>query len=213
MNADDKQRTLLALSEVHAGLGLCRKCSTMCGTPVHAHPIATKILALGQAPGLHEAALGRPFAFTAGKTLFKWLETATDLDEAAIRERIYFSAVARCFPGKAKKGAGDREPSPLEIENCREHVRGEVLALKPTLLIAIGRIAIAEALGPALFRKGTPLHEVVGRIFPIEFHGVSMHVIPLPHPSGVSRWPQTEPGKTKLAEGLALIRERARPLL
>lgn len=183
----------------------CRECSKVCGTPVHGPAIETKTLLVGQAPGIHEAERGRPFAHTAGKTLFKWLGSVTDLSEEELRERIYFSAVARCFPGKAKNGAGDREPSPEEIENCRPHLEAEVAALKPTLILAVGKVAIAEVLGPALFPKGTPLADVVGRKIRTRFHGHEADVIALPHPSGVSRWPQTEPGKTKLREALAWV--------
>lgn len=169
-------------------------------------------MALGQAPGIHEATIGKPFAFTAGRTLFKWLKIATSMDEAEIREKIYFSAVARCFPGKAKSGSGDREPSLDEINNCRIHVKGEIQALQPELLLVIGRVALTEVLGPEIFSKKTPLHEVVGKRFSITFHGVPVMAIPLPHPSGVSRWPQTEPGKTQLAKALRLIKKEVRQL-
>lgn len=198
------------LSRIHGRLRDCRRCPGVCGEPVHGPVLSTPIMLVGQAPGAHESALGKPFAYTAGKTLFKWLGTATGLDETELRGLIYFSAVARCFPGKAAKG--DRAPSALEIANCRPFLRGEVLALRPRLILAVGRLAIEEVLGPALFPKGAPLAEVVGRTFRTRFHDVDLEVIPLPHPSGVSRWPQTEPGKTKLRLGLELFRRRFRSI-
>lgn len=157
---------------------------------------------VGQAPGIHEGDRGRPFAHTAGKTLFKWLEQATGADEATVRELIYFSAVARCFPGKALNGKGDRVPDRNEIANCREHLRDEVAALKPKLILAVGKLAVAEVLG----LKGS-LTDFVGKKFKADFHGERVTVLPLPHPSGVSRWPHTEIGKNKLSLALQLLKQ------
>lgn len=193
------------LNALHERLRKCRKCPDVCGPPVHGPSMSTEILIIGQAPGVHEGRIGKPFAHTAGKTLFKWFNQATGADEETIRDMIYFSAVTRCFPGKSETGSGDRPPSPKEIENCREHLIGEVQALKPKLIFAIGRYAIGEVLKNQGFTKSTTLNDVVGKKFFVNFHGVKATVIPLPHPSGVSRWPLVEPGKTKLAKALKLI--------
>lgn len=184
----------------------------MCSNAVHGPALETHVLLVGQAPGSHEGDLGRPFAYTAGKTLFKWLGSATGLDEEELREKIYFSAVARCFPGKSLKGSGDREPSPEEIENCRPFLKAEVEALQPKLILAVGKVAISEVLGAKHFPKGSNLADVVGRKIRTEFHGHEAEVIALPHPSGVSRWPQTEPGKTKLRQALKIL-EKSLPEL
>lgn len=177
----------------------------MCDRAVHGPALETEIMILGQAPGIHEGSRGRPFAHTAGKTLFKWLKEATGNDEDDIRSLIYFSAVARCFPGKAKSGSGDRVPSRLEIENCRPHWLGEVAALKPKVLIAVGKLAISESFKAAGLEEPETLDFAVGRVFPMKLAGINVRVIPLPHPSGVSRWPQTEPGKTLLKKALHKI--------
>jgi uracil-DNA glycosylase len=193
------------LKFIHQRLKECRKCPNVCDQAVHGPAIATPIMIVGQAPGVHEGTLGRPFAYTAGKTLFKWLHQATGSGENEIREIIYFSAVARCFPGKSPSGSGDRPPSPQEIENCSEHLAAEVQALQPKLILAVGKSAIAEVLKEQGFSMTSKLNDVVGKKYRTRFHGALVDVIPLPHPSGVSRWPQTEPGKTKLAEALKLL--------
>ena len=69
-------------------------------------PVVSRIILVGQAPGDKEPKLGRPFAWTAGKRLFRWLEEATGWDEEKSRALIYFAAVCRCFPGK-KSAGGD----------------------------------------------------------------------------------------------------------
>jgi uracil-DNA glycosylase len=194
------------LLQVHSRLRSCRACPNVCGEAVHGPALETPIMLIGQAPGVHEGRLGRPFAFTAGKTLFKWLHEATGADEENLREIVYFSAITRCFPGKPKNGAGDRVPSREEIANCRVHLSEEIRALQPKLILAVGRLAIEQVLGESLFAKNTSLTEVIGRKFKVKIYGQEVDVIPLPHPSGVSRWPKIEPGKTCLAKALKLVR-------
>jgi len=175
----------------------------MVGPVVHGPPLITRVLLIGQAPGPHEGKLGRPFAWTAGKTLFKWIEEATGADEAQARKSIYFAAVARCFPGKAK-GGGDRKPNPTEIARCRPFLERETQILQPELVLPVGALAIAEVLGHT-----GPLAAVVGAMTRARYHDVECDVIALPHPSGASTWHRTEPGKTLLVRALELIARHA----
>lgn len=180
-------------------LAACDACDEMVGPVVHGPPILSPVLLVGQAPGPHEGDIGRPFAWTAGRTLFRWFEEATGADEAKIRERIYFAAVARCFPGKAK-GGGDRVPSNDEIESCARFLAAEVKLLEPRLVVPVGSLAIGQVLGEKL-----TLAEIVGTARKARYHGREVDVIALPHPSGASTWHRTEPGKTLLAKALALL--------
>jgi uracil-DNA glycosylase len=168
------------------------------GPTVTGPPVVSRIFLLGQAPGPHEARLGRPFAWTAGRTLFRWLERATGSGEEVVRARVYFSAVARGFPGKAP-GGGDRVPTPAEIARWRPFVEREVAILRPALVVPVGRLAIAEVLGER------PLAEAVGRRFEAAWHGVTADVVPLPHPSGASTWYKVAPGRDLLERALALL--------
>jgi uracil-DNA glycosylase len=169
------------------------------GPPVHGAPVASRIFLLGQAPGPHEARFGKPFAWTAGKTLFRWFERATGADEETVRARAYIAAVVRCFPGKTPAG-GDRVPGSEECALWRGFIEREVGILQPRLVIPIGRLAIQEVLG-----HREPIAAVVGRKLRAQFHGVHVDVIPLPHPSGASTWFKVEPGRTLLDEALALV--------
>jgi uracil-DNA glycosylase len=169
------------------------------GPPVHGPAVPSRILLVGQAPGPHEARFGRPFAWTAGKTLFRWLERATGADEETVRARVYIAAVVRCFPGKTS-GGGDRVPSPGECALWREFLAREVEILRPTLVLPVGRLAIQEVLGHT-----EPIAAVVGRSLRTQFHGVPVDVIPLPHPSGASTWFKVEPGRTLLEDALRLV--------
>jgi len=169
------------------------------GPPVHGPPVPSRIFLLGQAPGVHEARLGRPFAWTAGKTLFRWFHGAVGATEEEVRDRVYLAAVVRAFPGKAR-GGGDRVPSAEEIEASRGFIVRELEILRPRLVIPVGRLAIEQVLG-----RGVRLEELVGRRVRTRWHGIPMDVVCLPHPSGASAWFKVEPGKTLLARALRAL--------
>lgn len=188
-----------SLEALHRDLDACRACSGMIGPVVHGPAIASRIFLIGQAPGPHEGALGRPFAWTAGRTLFRWFHEVLEISEEQFRSKIYMAAVARCFPGKAK-GGGDRRPDPGEIERCGHFLEREVRILKPRLIIPVGTLAIEQVLGHA-----GPLAEVIGVQQRVTYWGVESDVICLPHPSGASTWHKMEPGKTLLQRALKLI--------
>jgi len=176
----------------------CRLCPKMSAPPVSGGAVISKILLIGQAPGDKEPKLGRPFAWTAGKTLFRWFHEASGLTEEQFRRSIYMAAVCRCFPGK-KEGGGDRVPAPDEIENCSRWLNAEFKILKPRLLIPVGKLAIGQ------FLPLENLNVMIGHKYAIIRNGQPYDVIPLPHPSGASPWHRTEPGKTLLQQALKLI--------
>ena len=90
----------------HVGqLLACRRCREMHPPVVSGGPVVSQVMLVGQAPGDKEPKLGRPFAWTAGRTLFKWFEEAAGLTEAEFRSSIYMAAVCRCFPGKKPPAA------------------------------------------------------------------------------------------------------------
>jgi uracil-DNA glycosylase len=191
-------RTKRALQRHVAQLLRCRRCPRMQSTPVSGGAIVSDIMIVGQAPGPREPTLKRPFAHTAGQTMFRWFEEFCGLDERALRSTIYFAAVCRCFPGKST-GGGDRVPAPNEIGNCSSWMHAEISILKPRLLIPIGRLAIAQ------FVDCAKLEQVVGAKFHVRRAGHSFDVIPLPHPSGASPWHKLSPGKELLAGAMRKI--------
>lgn len=165
---------------------------------VTGEPVMSPVMLIGQAPGNKEGPAGKPFAWTAGKTLFGWFQTI-GLDEQQFRTRVYMAAVARCFPGKAP-GGGDRVPSPEEVARCSKHMLAEVRILRPRLVLPVGKLAIAQ-----LYPDVDKLAGVIGEQRRGELAGHAFDVIALPHPSGASTWHRTEPGKTLLGRALALI--------
>jgi len=179
-------------------LRACTRCPAMHKPVVSGGPIQSKVILVGQAPGVKEPVLGRPFAWTAGKTLFRWFAEQCGVDETTFRARVYMAAVCRCFPGKNAQG-GDRVPSPAEIAQCAHWLDAELQILRPELVIPVGKLAIAQFLEPA------PLTETIGKRFQGHRANTTFDLIPLPHPSGASPWHRTEPGRTLLHQALQKI--------
>ena len=188
---------VLAVEQHLAALRACRRCPRMHRPVVTGRATPSRVLLVGQAPGDKEPRLGRPFAWTAGKTLFQWFASAPGWTEDEVRDRIYFAAVCRCFPGKRPEG-GDRVPAPEEIANCARWLEREFALLQPQLVLPVGKLAITQFLGER------PLVETIGRVFRIDYRGHAADCIPLPHPSGASPWHRMEPGLTLLRRALAL---------
>jgi uracil-DNA glycosylase len=174
----------------------------MQSTPVSGGAVVSDVILIGQAPGPREPVLERPFAHTAGKTLFRWFEESCGMNEPAVRSKIYFAAVCRCFPGKSSSG-GDRVPAPDEIRNCSSWMDDEIEILQPRLIIPVGRLALTQ------FIDCEKLEKVIGRKFRVERAGRRFDLIPLPHPSGASPWHKIPPGRQLLDRALKLIARHA----
>jgi uracil-DNA glycosylase len=189
-----------SLSKLVAALRGCHRCPQMQFSPVSGGPVSSRVILVGQAPGLREPQAGRPFAWTAGKTLFKWFYEVAGVDEDNFRATVYMAAVCRCFPGKT--ASGDRVPSRTEIANCSSWLDAEIALLSPGLVIPVGKLAITQFIQPA-----PGLTEVIGQRRAGERAGKRFDVVALPHPSGASPWHRMEPGRALTRKALELIRD------
>ena len=132
-----------------------------------------------------------------------WLAEA-GLEETWFRSTQAFLAVTRCYPGRAKSGSGDRVPTPTEQSLCRPYLDEEIALLNPGLVMPVGRLAIG------LYYPGsTPLERIIGTEKLVE----GRWIIPLPHPSGASRWHQSEANHALIRQAIELIARRAQEAL
>jgi uracil-DNA glycosylase len=166
-----------------------------------------RILLVGQAPGPVEHDQTRPFAGRAGRQLMRWLIRAGFRDEDEVRDRIYMTAMTTCFPGRRPDGAGDRRPSAAEVALCAPWLDAAIEMLAPQLVIPIGSLALER------FLPGQRLDNVIGAAYSasgIPISGtpeVSPILVPLPHPSGQSRW-LNDPARVALLDrAIATLRE------
>jgi uracil-DNA glycosylase len=192
---------------LQAEMRACRKCleagyeiapgAVFCG------PAPAPLMLVGQAPGVTEAQVKRPFNASSGARLFQWLAEA-GFQEDRFRASYYMTAVTKCYPGKHPKGKGDRRPTGVEQALCRPFLERELALVQPRLLLAVGGLAIETLLGRKL-----ALAEAVGRAFEVD----GRMVLPLPHPSGASLWPNVPANQVRIRHALALLGEELAPLL
>lgn len=149
---------------------------------------------VGQAPGPVERESRRPFSGRAGKELDRWMVRAGFESPEDFRRLTYIASLMRCFPGRNRTGSGDLKPPPAAVANCAHWLDAELGLLKPKVLILVGQLAIARFLGPGR------LEDRVGHRF-----GDRPVMVPLPHPSGQSRWLNDPANRERLASALALI--------
>ena len=150
---------------------------------------------VGQAPGAVEVTTRVPFSGRAGAELRRWLARAAIGPD----ELPYRTSITKCFPGKATSGAGDRVPSPAEIALCAPWLEAELALVRPAIILPVGLLAIRRLWGPG------PLGAIIGRSRRRSDLGGAV-LIPLPHPSGASRW-LNDPAHRRLLElALDLLR-------
>lgn len=182
--------SLRSLQERHRA---CRRC-VEAGFLPRANPIFSghagqRVLLVGQAPGPVEDRLGRPFAGRSGRVLVRWFQEAGFADEADVRQRVYMTSITTCFPGRRPDGSGDRRPTAAEVALCTPWLDALLEVLQPPLVVPVGGLAVGY------FLPGRRLEDVVGRVLvedgtdapPSPPAGIRL-LVPLPHPSGQSRW-------------------------
>lgn len=87
-----------------------------------------EIMFIGEGPGQKEDELGRPFVGAAGKLLDKLIESI-----GLEREDVFIANVVKCRP------PNNRDPSPEEVEACKNWLDKQVEIIKPRLIVLLGR--------------------------------------------------------------------------
>jgi len=145
--------------------------------PIISGRISDRVMVIGQAPGHRSVAKGIPFSGPGGRILQKWLEQA-GFPPGYLHEHTYLSSLTRCDPGKNPRGNGDRKPSRQELMLCQPFLEAELRIVHPKVVLLVGTMAIEAFLGKVR------LEDVIGTYRERD----EMLLLPLPHPSGVSRW-------------------------
>ena len=181
---------------------VCRRCPaagiTVESMPVFSASESAEAILIGQAPGVHEPVVRRPFAASAGRTLRGWLEPAGLGDEGDFYRRLHVTSVAKCFPGK-RPGGSDLAPSRAMQRTCRPWLDAELAALPGLPVITVGALALATLL------PGAKLDDAVGEALAT---ADGRELIALPHPSGASPWPHLPGNRARLDRAIARVCDR-----
>ncbi|MBF6613748.1 MAG: uracil-DNA glycosylase [Chloroflexi bacterium] len=195
------------LIELNTRMRACRHChlagylSERESTPIARDPEPDaplpRILLIGQAPGLRATCENRPFAGIAGEKLRAWFEMG-GIPRDDFWRKIHFSAVTKCYPGRLPGARGDRLPTLTEQLLCRPWLDDQLRLLQPEIILLVGMLAIQTFLG-----RAPSLSAVVGTA--VKKEGVCY--LPLPHPSGVSRWLNDRENVEAVARAMGILRE------
>jgi len=123
-----------SLEQVAAEVRACRKCplghSRKNAVPGEG-PADAQIIFIGEGPGFHEDAQGRPFVGASGQYLVELLA-----EIKLRREQVYIANVIKCKP------PGNRDPEPAELAACRDYLDRQVALIRPSVIVTLGRFSM-----------------------------------------------------------------------
>ena len=122
------------LASVREALGDCRRCGLCEGRNTivfgDGNPNA-EILFVGEGPGEQEDRTGLPFVGRAGELLTQMIEKGMGIS----RRDVYICNIVKCRP------PGNRNPLPPEVSACRPFLDGQIAAVGPKVIVALGKPA------------------------------------------------------------------------
>jgi uracil-DNA glycosylase len=127
------------LKEIAAEVSTCSKCD-LCKGRTKAVPgegnAQAKIMLIGEGPGFHEDKQGRPFVGPSGQLLEDLLKSI-----GLKRSDVFITNVVKCRPPE------NRDPLPAEIDACNDYLDRQIAAMKPLLIVTLGRISMSKFFG------------------------------------------------------------------
>jgi uracil-DNA glycosylase len=177
-----------ALGRVEAASAGCTRCKLSQGRTTivfgSGDPEA-KLVVIGEGPGGEEDRQGKPFVGPAGQLLTKMLGSV-----GITREEVYICNIVMCRP------PGNRNPEPEEIAACAPYLAGQLAAIQPGVICALGTFAAQQ-----LLRTREPIGRLRGQLHRL---GGAV-VVPTFHPAYLLRNPGPE-YRRQAYDDLKLIR-------
>lgn len=174
-----------ALLAVREELGECQRCKLGRGRTRLVFGVgnpSAELMFVGEGPGADEDRHGEPFVGRAGQLLTKMIEAM-----GYRREEVYIANVVKCRPPE------NRNPEPDEMDACEPFLRAQIAAVRPRVLVALGKTAVQ-----ALLRETTAISRLRGRWFSYE----GVRLMPTFHPAYLLRSPDE---KRKAWDDLQLV--------
>ena len=178
------------LEEVRARLGDCRRCPLCDGRKSLVFGVgnpAARLVLVGEAPGREEDERGEPFVGEAGRLLDRILFAM-----GLRREDVYICNVLKCRP------PNNRDPEPEEVTTCEPFLVQQLAAIRPEMIVALGRFAIQT-----LLQTKVPISKLRGSWQ--SYQGIPL--MPTYHPAYLLRNPV---GKREVWADMRLVMQRLR---
>jgi DNA polymerase len=138
------------------------------------------ILIFGMGPGREEEREKRCFIGRSGKYMrsiikYLWDHPTVGLFNLAISNNVRFRPVDEYDK--------DREPTKEEINRCIIHLKRDILALNPKVIVPVGK----NASNTLLDLKNAPMSNIRGVSYELEIDGMRRIIVPTWHPSFLVR--------------------------
>lgn len=135
-----------AMAELRERAMQCVKCPNLASSRKNVvfgvGNINAEIMFVGEAPGADEDQQGEPFVGKAGQLLTRIIETM-----GLKRDQVYIANILKCRPDTPGQSAGNRKPTPAEMQTCIPYLHAQIDLIKPKVLIALGATAVEGLLG------------------------------------------------------------------
>jgi DNA polymerase len=164
-----------ALAAIRADLGDCTRCKLHGGRTNLVFGVGdpeARLMFVGEGPGADEDVQGIPFVGRAGQLLTQIIKAM-----GFERDEVYIANVVKCRP------PGNRNPEPDEIERCEPFLLRQIDAIRPTVIVALGKFA-----AQTLLRTDIPITRLRGQFFTLR----DVDVMPTFHPSYLLRNPDAK---------------------
>ncbi len=135
-----------ALAAINARVSVCTKCPHLARSRTQTvfgvgNPDA-ELMFIGEAPGADEDLRGEPFVGCAGQLLTRIIETM-----GLTRADIYIANILKCRPDMPERIAGNRPPTPAEMQTCIGYLIEQIGIIEPKVIVALGATAVEGLLG------------------------------------------------------------------
>jgi uracil-DNA glycosylase len=138
-----------AMAELRERARVCLKCSHLASARQNVvfgvGDINAALMFIGEAPGADEDQQGEPFVGKAGQLLTRIIQTM-----GLSRETVYIANILKCRPDTPGQSAGNRKPTPQEMETCIPYLHAQIDLIQPQAIVALGATAVEGLLGKTL---------------------------------------------------------------
>lgn len=138
-----------AFAELRARVLPCVKCAPLAAARKNVvfgvGDIHARLMFVGEAPGADEDEQGEPFVGKAGQLLTRIIQAM-----GLSRDSVYIANILKCRPDTPGQSAGNRKPTPEEMQTCIPYLQAQIDLIRPRVLVALGATAVEGLLGKTL---------------------------------------------------------------